>query len=342
VLSSILDQIRIGDFFLCASERQRDFWLGMLSALGRVSPVTYRDDPALRRLIDLVPFGIPSTPPRKQQTRIRGQIAGIGEDDFVLLWGGGIYNWFDPLTPIRAVARVAADEPRVKLFFLSTSHPRPEVPGTEMTRAALRLAEELGVLERHVFFSREWVPYSERADWLLEADVGLSTHQEHLETRFSFRTRILDYFWAGLPVLCTSGDGLADQIESQGLGLTVAPGDELGLCRAIRTMLEDDSMRREQSARVRKAAQELTWERVARPLVDYCDDPRPAADRMGLPLPTDAVPVPLRSDELRAAMAGPPARAPQERPGWLQRIARVLKDDGPRGVVRRISRRLAR
>jgi len=26
-----------GDFYLCASERQRDFWLGMLAALGRVT-----------------------------------------------------------------------------------------------------------------------------------------------------------------------------------------------------------------------------------------------------------------------------------------------------------------
>ncbi|MEB0222509.1 hypothetical protein, partial [Pseudomonas sp. AB12(2023)] len=31
-------QLLLGDFFLCASERQRHFWLGQLSALGRVNP----------------------------------------------------------------------------------------------------------------------------------------------------------------------------------------------------------------------------------------------------------------------------------------------------------------
>jgi hypothetical protein len=29
----------------------------------------------------------------------------------VLLWGGGIYNWFDPLTLIRAVGEVAGEVP---------------------------------------------------------------------------------------------------------------------------------------------------------------------------------------------------------------------------------------
>jgi hypothetical protein len=34
----------------------------------------------------------------------------------------------------------------------------------------------------------------------------VSTHYEHVETTFAFRTRILDYLWAGLPVVATGGD----------------------------------------------------------------------------------------------------------------------------------------
>ena len=32
------EQLRHGDFFLCANERQRDYWLGRLCALGRLNP----------------------------------------------------------------------------------------------------------------------------------------------------------------------------------------------------------------------------------------------------------------------------------------------------------------
>ena len=46
-----------GDAFVCASERQRDLWLGALLALGRIDPDAYAADPSLRSLIDVVPFG---------------------------------------------------------------------------------------------------------------------------------------------------------------------------------------------------------------------------------------------------------------------------------------------
>src|SRR3954447_22753409 len=52
------EQLLRGDFFLCASEKQRDFWLGQLSALGRLNPVTYDEDETLRSLISVVPFGV--------------------------------------------------------------------------------------------------------------------------------------------------------------------------------------------------------------------------------------------------------------------------------------------
>ncbi len=37
-----------GDAFLCASERQRDLWLGMLGTLGRLDQREYARDPSLR------------------------------------------------------------------------------------------------------------------------------------------------------------------------------------------------------------------------------------------------------------------------------------------------------
>jgi hypothetical protein len=56
-------QLARGDFFLCASEEQRDFYLGFLTALGRVNPERLRLDRDLRGLIDVVPFGVPDEVP---------------------------------------------------------------------------------------------------------------------------------------------------------------------------------------------------------------------------------------------------------------------------------------
>src|SRR5215813_4771821 len=65
VLASLDEQLRMGDFFLAASERQRDHWIGALCALNRVNPDTFRQDPSLRSIIDVVGFGLPSEPPRR-------------------------------------------------------------------------------------------------------------------------------------------------------------------------------------------------------------------------------------------------------------------------------------
>lgn len=58
------DALRSGDRFVCASEKQRDLWLGAALALRLIDPAVYDRDPSLRSVIDVVPFGLPSSPRR--------------------------------------------------------------------------------------------------------------------------------------------------------------------------------------------------------------------------------------------------------------------------------------
>ena len=278
-ITTIWEQLARGDFFLCSSERQRDFWIGGLTAMNRVNPYTYSQDPTLRDLIDVVPFGIPSAPPSSSQHAIRSRIAGVDSDDIVLLWGGGVYNWFDPEILIRAVGRLADRHPRLRLVFMGSAHPEPGI--TELMWAvpeARRLSDELQLTDRSVFFNETWVPYDARADWLLDADAGVSTHYDHVETRFSFRTRVLDYLWAGLPVICTAGDTMAETVESRQLGATVPPEDLEAVVAAIDRMAADRRWRNACARRVRDYAPALTWETVADPLLRYCEHGLAAAD----------------------------------------------------------------
>jgi glycosyltransferase involved in cell wall biosynthesis len=225
-----------GDAFACASERQRDLWLGALAGAGRISPTSYRRDPSFRSLVDVVPFGIDPTPPVSRKPVIKGAVEGIGADDKVLLWGGGIWNWLDPLTVIRAVQRLT--RPEVKLLFLGTARPNPGIPEMAMQGRTEALASELGLLGTSVFFNRGWVPYYELGSYLLEADIGVSAHPDELEARFAYRTRLLDCIWAGLPIVTTAGDSLAELVESHGLGRVVGYGDVEGYAAALESLLE--------------------------------------------------------------------------------------------------------
>jgi glycosyltransferase involved in cell wall biosynthesis len=270
------DQLRRGDFFLCASEKQRDLWIGSLASLGRVNTGTYDGDETLRKLIAVAPFGLDATPPARTGPGVKGVVDGIGPDDRLLLWGGGIYNWFDPLTLIRAVAELG--RPEVKLFFMGLAHPNPRVPKMRMAVAAEQLAADLGLLGKSVFFNQGWVPYAERANVLLDADLGVSTHLDHVETAYSFRTRLLDCLWAGMPQVATRGDSLAELIDAEGLGLTVPPGDPAALADAIGRLLDDPAAAAAARAAARRVAADFTWTTVLRPLVEFCAAPRRAPD----------------------------------------------------------------
>lgn len=268
-----------GDFFLAASERQRMFWLGALAALGRLNPFTYRSDPALRGLIDVVPFGLSSTPPRHERQVLKGVYPGIATSDKVLLWSGGLYNWFDPFTLIEAVAKLSKRRPSVKLFFLGTKHPNPEVPEMEIVSKARALATELGVYGSNVIFNDSWVAFDDRQNYLLEADLGVSTHPVHVETTFSFRTRILDYLWAGLPMVVTEGDHFADLVVSESLGQVVPERDSDALANAIERIVYDDAAHQAAAANVRRVAADYQWTKVLAPLIEFVRAPRRAADR---------------------------------------------------------------
>lgn len=272
-------QFMAGDFFLCASERQRDLWLGLMLAQGRISPLTYFQDRTLRHLIDTVPFGLPEHSPQYEKPVLRGIHPGVDRDARIILWGGGIWQWLDPLTLIKALSRVVAQHPEVRLFFPGTRHPYVEgVPDMQMRRAAAQLSDDLGLTGRYVIVG-DWVPYGERQNYLMEADLGASLHMKTLESRFAFRTRLLDYIWAGLPILASRGDPLAELVEVNELGLVVEPEDEDDVTDALLEMLSLPDLKERCRPAFEAVAAQLTWSQQMEPLLRFCHQPRRTADR---------------------------------------------------------------
>lgn len=280
------EQLERADFVLCASEKQRDFWLGQMAGQGRVNALVYDEDNSLDSLISVVPFGIADEDPVQVKHAIKGTVPGIGTQDKVIIWGGGVYNWFDPLTLIKAVDRLAKRHPEVKLYFMGLKHPNPGVPDMKVAWETQQLSEQLGLTGKHVFFNTGWVPYHERADYLLDADLGVSTHFHHIETAFSFRTRILDYLWSGLPIVATGGDTFGTLIAANNLGRVVQPEDVDGLEAALEEMLYNEAAIAEVRTAVTDFAQAYRWNNVLQPLIEFCRFPRRAPDlavRLGRP-----------------------------------------------------------
>ena len=106
---------RRGDFFLCAHRAQERYYQGVLSAMGRINPLTYG-----RPMILEVPYGIY----REEPTAGDRPISRLVGDAPVkkILWFGGIYPWFDARGLVDAVARVNRRLP-VKLIIVGARNP---------------------------------------------------------------------------------------------------------------------------------------------------------------------------------------------------------------------------
>jgi glycosyltransferase involved in cell wall biosynthesis len=321
-VDALLIQLLRGDFFVCGHERQRDFWLGMLSATKRLGPENADLDPTFRKLLDVVPFGLTEMSPNDGAPALKGVHPRIGPDDAVILWLGGIWDWFDPLTPIRAMAVLRQSTPKAKLVFLGCASPDPATPRMRMHRSAIRLAREMNLLDESVFFI-DWVPYDHLPSYLLEANLGTYAHLGHLETHYSIRTRIFDYIAARLPMVLSAGDVMGDRVRESGVARTFPIGDHKAMAKELEGALWDEGLKRRLSPLFDPLIEEFSWSNSARALLDYCRAPWRAPDSV--------------SQYRQATDATPPPRVGV--PSWQLPLeaARYIQRNGLKGFGRAVA-----
>ena len=247
------------------------------------------------------PSACPSAP-RARDGPVKGVWPGIGADDRVLLWAGGVWRWLDAITPIRR-GRAPAAEGRPGAPRVPRDGPPVAGPGAGARRApdeavAVRARARAGGRRRAL---QPGLGAVRRARGLPRSrpTSGVCAHHDHLEARFSFRTRVLDHFWAGLRRCVSAGDAMGDLVERRGLGRAIAPEDDAGLRRgAARPSSTTRGTTPPTSARVRDGRAEFRWERGGRPLVRLLRRGRrggPAPRAAGHAGPRDVRPVPATS-----------------------------------------------
>jgi glycosyltransferase involved in cell wall biosynthesis len=273
-------QLSLADFVLAANERQRDLWLGNLAAIGRVNAAMYDADPSLRSLIDVAPFGVRPEPAVPRKRVLKGVHPGIGADDFVLLWSGGVLHWYDPATLLQAMAIVTKTRPQVKLFFLGTKYPIMDPIEGQTLTDMLDLSASLGLTGSSVFFNEGWVDYDDSGDYMTEADAGVCAYFDNLETHFAHRVRLVDLVWAEAPIICSEGDEVAEMVRERQMGISVPFRDVSAMADAIVKLVDDAEFRERCKANERAMKPDLSWDKCLEPLVRYCSElPEPSPSR---------------------------------------------------------------
>lgn len=271
IVNTVNFSLEMADGYLCANEKQKDLWTGALLSLKKISPHLYDKDVSLDCFMGIVPFGMTSKPPQKVREGFREKF-NLKSSDKLLIWGGGIWNWFDPLTLLTAMKILSKKRNDIKLVFMGLIHPNAAaIPAMSMAIEAKNLANTFGLEGHSVFFNDTWIPYDERENYLLDADIGVSTHFEHLETRFSFRTRLLDYIWAGLPIVATQGDVFGEFIEKHQIGIAVPPNNSQKIADAIEKIVDDPVLLQKMKDNIVQVQSQFYWENVVKPIENMID-----------------------------------------------------------------------
>ncbi|MEO8504743.1 MAG: glycosyltransferase family 4 protein [Acidobacteriota bacterium] len=256
-------QMTRGDFFLCSSEEQRQFYLGFLAAVGRVNPMRVEADPGLRSLIDAVPFGVPAV---LAEHRPWLPARAVGERRLLF---GGLYDWYDPWTLLSALE--SSNRPNWSVLFIRN-------PNAESTPQRLLGEVESWSRARGWWGSRvqalDWVPSERRYDLLRDVDLLVALHHPSLETQLSLRTRFLDAFAAACSVVVSEGGAVSRLVREHGAGWVVPAEDPPALAAALEQALGDDSERARRRIAGKALAESFTWDRALAPLVEFCRAPQ--------------------------------------------------------------------
>lgn len=158
----------------------------------------------------------------------------IDEQHFVVGWLGGLYEWFNIDSLLKALALALHQEENVRIVFFGVSADKEK---------SITCALPNQIRSKLVFLP--WIDYKQRLDYWEGLDLALVWGGDNAENDYASRTRNFDCMSIGLPVLQNYDDEWGERIKKNGAGcvttLSLISHDLLTLandCKVLATMSE--------------------------------------------------------------------------------------------------------
>ncbi|MBT3408335.1 glycosyltransferase [archaeon] len=261
-----------GDYFICSNRAQKYFYLGMMSLMG----INSFDD----NIIEIAPLAPRIKKPVIRKKSIIKKI--VGKNKKVILFMGGLYSWYDYKTPILAMKEVIKKQKDAVLVFVGALNPNiPELTKENYVNAK-KLADKENLLNKSIFFM-DWASSTDRWNIYEESEFAVVTSFETSESAMSYRMRIIDFLYGGLPVICTKNDELSEIIEKKNLGNVIGVNDEKDLSKKLIETLSDKILIKKYKKNiVNYISNEFNIDETIKPLDKYCRNPKITSKRSKL------------------------------------------------------------
>lgn len=247
-----------GDYFLYANDAQEKLYTGVLAALGVINQFSYHTQRLLR-----VPFGIDKPETVKWENPYIEY--GIADDDFVLLWFGGLYPWFDITTILKALNNKA--NKKLKFVIVGGNNPQNQHPDfVKNYQNTLRYISDHDLQDKVILI--DWVDFATRRKYYEHADAIISMNSEGKENVYSWRTRVMDYVGSSTPLITNGGDPLSDELIKAGAAFYVDVSNANNVETVIDELVENPSKITAASKKMKEIQPGYYWEEVTQQLSD--------------------------------------------------------------------------
>jgi len=262
--------LRRGDLFLCAHQAQKDFYKGVLAAVGRVNPATYGQE-----LIRVVPYGIYEEEPELNDRPISKLMKNKSGNK--VLWFGGIYPWFDLRNLVDAVGKVNKKTPTT-LVIVGAKNPFNSHPDfvARYDELIAHINRKPDVKESVIL--QDWVEFEERANWYLDSDLVVVVNKEGEENKLAWRTRLIDFMWANLPIITNGGDPLGELLINEGAARRFSGMSVDELADGIDAVLEDKAAQVAAKKNIIRVKKNFYWRTVTKEITQDINADRRAID----------------------------------------------------------------
>lgn len=249
-----------GDYFLCANEPQKHMYMGALGALGILNPYSYKTPRIL-----LVPFGVESTleipNPRNPYREL-----GIQKNDFVLLWFGGLYPWFNIKPLLQTIKRLGSEYSNFRFVIVGGKNPYNSHPDfVKQYDDTYSFFEKNKLIDSVVYFV-DWVDFNDRFNWFQNANLLITINNLGDENTYSWRTRVMDFVGGGIPMLTNGGDPLSDSLIAHDAALPLADTTEQTLYDTLAPLVKDQSKLQDVRSALQRERSLYHWDKVVKPL----------------------------------------------------------------------------
>lgn len=248
------EALRRGDILLCANEAQKKFYTGVMAQVGRINPITYGDED----LIQIVPYGIYQEKAVAKNDPVSKLVKN--KKAFKLLWFGGIYPWFDLTNLLEAVKNANKTTP-IELIMVGVKNPFNQHPDF-----IKRYEEVMDYIKNNnmdeIVHVTDWVKFEDRAEWYLGSDAVVLINNIGMENTLAWRTRLVDYVWADLPIVTNGGDPMSDILEANKAVYILPDLDAKTIEKEIIKISKDKETLKQVSTNLSKVRRLFYWDKV--------------------------------------------------------------------------------